>query len=129
MKRKYDHDSVHYSVAYGDHPIYEDVFVPGANIAMDMAAIKALPFDQQVRLYREEIYATALERWVIPSNYTISPTMAYARAYQKTVTNLTKGWSARFLVENYGVFRKADMDYVGHHKSKSHHLIPIGDNA
>ena len=125
VRRRYDHDSVHYSVAYGDKPLYESVFMPGAEIAMNMRAIKALPFDQQVRLFREEIYATALERWIIPSRYTESPRRAYAMALKKTVTSLTKGWSSRFIIENYDVFRRPDIAYVKHHKSKSHHLIPL----
>jgi hypothetical protein len=125
VPRIYDHDSVHYSVAYGDRPLYEDVFDGGAQIAMDMSKIKALPFEEQVRLYREEIYATALERWVIPANYRCSPRWAYARALKKTIVSLTKGWSSRFLIENYDVFRKPDMDYVRHHKSKAHLLIPL----
>jgi hypothetical protein len=127
VRRIYDHDSIHYSVAYGDRPIYEDVFVQDANIAMDMSAIKAMPFDMQVRLYREEIYATALERWVIPSGYRISPRLAYHWAAAKTITSLTKGWSATFLVDNYETFRDPDMDYVAHHISKAHHLIRLED--
>lgn len=127
VPRVYDHDSVHYSVAYGDRPLYEEVFDGNAEIAMDMGRIKALPFDVQVKLYREEVYATALERWVIPSNYTCSPRWAYARALRKTIVSLTKGWSSRFLIENYDTFRKPDMDYVGHHKSKAHLLIKLED--
>lgn len=123
--RKYDHDSVHYSVAYGDRPIYESVMADGESVQTDMAKVKALPFAEQVRLYREEIYATALERWVIPSDYRVSPGLAYGRAVKKTIVSLTKGWSSRFLVENYDVFRKPDMDYVAHHKSKAHLLIPL----
>jgi hypothetical protein len=125
VTRIYDHDSIHYSVAYGDRPIYEGVFDQGANIKMDMAAIKALPFETQIRLYREEIYATALERYVIPSGYRISPRKAYAWALQKTIVSLTKGWSARFIVDNYETFIKPDMDYVAWHRSKAHELIRL----
>jgi hypothetical protein len=122
VPRIYDHDSIHYSVAYDDKPVYEDCFVDGQEIAMDMKKVKALPFEKLVRLYREEIYATALERWVIPSEYTVSPRKAYADALKKTITSLTKGWSATFMVDNYEVFRSPDMDYVRHHLSKSHLL-------
>lgn len=125
VTRIYDHDSIHDSVAYGDVPVYDSMLVDGKTVAMDMAAIKALPFDRQVMLYREEIYATALERWVIPSGYKISPRKAYAWAARKTIVSLTKGWSARFLVENYEIFRKPDMDYVAHHKSKAHKLVRL----
>lgn len=128
VQRIYDHDSIHYSVAYGDRPLYESVYKDGPNsVSMDMAKVKALPFEECVRLFREEIYATALERWVIPTNYKISPRLAYARAVRKTIVSLTKGWSARFLVENYDVFRRPDMNYVRHHLSKKHLLIPLED--
>lgn len=125
VRRVYDHDSIHESVAYGDVPVYDSLLVDGEQVAMNMAAIKALPFERQIMLYREEVYATALERFVIPSDYTISPRLAYSMALQKTITSLTKGWSARFMVENYELFRKPDMDYVAHHKSKAHKLIRL----
>lgn len=125
VPREFDHDSVHYSVAYGEHPIWESVLKQGEEIAMDMAKIKALPFDLQVKLYREEIYATALERWVIPQKYKISPRLAYSWAVKKTITSLTRGWSARFLVENFETFRDPDMDYVAHHKAKLDKLIKL----
>jgi hypothetical protein len=123
--RKYDHDSLHESVAYGDHAMYIDVLKDGSEIDVDMAKIRALSWDQQIRLYREEVYATALERQVIPSNYTVSPRKAYAWALKRTITSLTKGWSSRFLIENYDVMRTPDVDYVAVHKSKSHKLIPL----
>ena len=125
VRRIYDHDSLHYSVAYGDRPLYESVMKDGASVQTDMAKVKALPFEDQVRLFREEIYATALERWVIPADYRCSPRWAYARALRKTIVSLTKGWSSRFLIENFDAFRKPDIDYVKHHKSKSHLLERI----
>jgi hypothetical protein len=125
VTRIYDHDSIHESVAYGEHPMYDSMLAGGQQIKMDMTVIKAMSFEDQVKLYREEIYATALERWVIPSEYRISPRRAYAMATQKTITSLTKGWSARFLVENYETFRIPDMDYVQHHKSKAHKLVRL----
>jgi hypothetical protein len=125
VKRIYDHDSIHESVAYGDVPMYDSMLSGGQQIKMDMAAIKAMSFEDQVKLYREEIYATALERYIIPSDYTFSPRRAYAMATQKTITSLTKGWSARFLVDNYETFRVPDMDYVAHHKNKAHKLIRL----
>jgi len=123
VQRIYVHDSIHYSVAYNPgHPIYEDVFVDGQDVAMDMKKVWALPFAEQVRLFREEIYATALERWVIPTNYEISPKLAYAMALRKTITSLTKGRSALFMILNYKIFRDPDMDYVQHHLANKHYL-------
>lgn len=122
VTRKYDHDSIHYSVAYGDRPLYESVIADGHTVKMDMKKVWALPEEDQIRLFREEVYATALERWVIPSDYSVSPRLAYARALRKTITSLTKGKSAQFMSERFDVFRTPDMDYVQHHRSKSHLL-------
>jgi len=125
VRRKYDHDSVHYSVSYFPHPMYTFFLKDGEEVAMDMQKVWSAPFEDQVRLFREEIYATALERKVIPSNYTVSPMRAYQYALQLTITNLTKGRSARFIAENLDIFDRPDIDYVGVHMSKSHMLIPF----
>lgn len=122
VTRIYDHDSIHDSVAYGDKPLYESVLKDGQEVGTDMQKVKALPFEEKVKLYREEIYATALERWVIPSDYSVSPRLAYAKALKKTVTSLTKGWSSMFIADNFEIFRSPDMDYVSHHKSNKNRL-------
>jgi hypothetical protein len=125
VKRVYDHDSIHDSVAYGEKPLYESVLKDGATVQVDMGKVRALSYDDQVRLFREEIYATALERKVIPSDYQCSPRWAYAWALRRTITSLTKGWSARFIVSNYDVFHQPDTDYVARHKSRADRLIPL----
>jgi hypothetical protein len=123
VPRVYDHDSVHYSVAYGDHPLYESFLKDGEEINIDMKKVWAAPFETQVKLFREEIYATALERVVIPSNYKGSPRAAYAWALKRTVTSLTKGRSARFIADNLDRFVAPDVDYVKRHKENAHKLI------
>ena len=124
VPRVYDHDSVHDSVAYGDKPLYNRILKDGAEVGVSMQKLKALPFDLKVKLFREEIYATALERKVIPSNYEVSPRWAYDWALRRVITSLTKGWSATFIADNYALFRKPDVPYVDVHKSKSHLLVP-----
>lgn len=125
VRRVYDHDSLHYSVAYGDRPMYEEVLKDGQEINMDMAKIKSMPHEWIVKLFREEIYATALERIVIPRNYRGSPGYAYDWALRRTITSLTKGWSSKFMIDNIEEFSRPDMDYVSHHLSKKHLLIPL----
>ncbi|WP_040828959.1 DUF7275 domain-containing protein [Nocardia jiangxiensis] len=125
VRRKYDHDSLHLSVAYGDRPIYESCLKDGKTVQMDMQKVWAMPFEKQVQLFREEVYVTALERIVIPDDYTGSARGAYAWALRRTITSLTKGRSAQFIAENYKTFRTPDIDYVQHHLSKKHLLIPL----
>lgn len=123
--RKYVHDSIHESVAYGDRPMYESILKDGASVDMDMGKLKALPFGDKIRLFREEVYATALERLIIPNDYRYSPRRAYAWALRRTITSLTKGWSAQFLVEHYDDIRVPDVDYVAVHLANKHKLIPL----
>lgn len=125
VRRKYDHDSIHDSVAYGDQPMYVQILKDGHTVAVDMNKLHALTFEDKVKLFREEVYATALERLMVPTNYRHSARHAYAWALRRTITSLTKGWSAQFLVEHYRLFRQPDCDYVARHRANSHKLIPL----
>ncbi|OKI54554.1 DUF7275 domain-containing protein [Micromonospora sp. CB01531] len=128
VKRKYDHDSLHYSVAYTPgKPWYEVFLKPGHSVDMDMKLVWEAPFEVQVALFREEVYATALERIVIPRNYNVSPGFAYHWALRRTITSLTRGRSARFIAENYALFHRPDHDYVAHHLANRAFLIPLED--
>lgn len=125
VPRKYDHDSLHESVAYGDRPMYTHFLEEGQEVKIDNAKFWADDVSQEDRFktIREEVYATALERWVVPSEYRVSPRAAYARAMKKSITSLFKGKWALFIVLNYSELYKPDMDYVAMHKSKSDKLI------
>lgn len=130
VKRTYDHDSLHYSVAYTPgRPIYETVLKDGKSVQMDMAKVWALPHDQIVRMFREEIYVTALERKVVPSGYRCSPGAAYQWALRRTITSLTRGKSARFIVDHFEEFRRPDIDYVKQHRAGADFLIPLEKTA
>lgn len=121
VARKYDHDSVHRSVACEvGHPEYEK-YLDG-EVKIDMKKVWAAGFTSQMILFGEEIAATALERYVIPSDYTCSPLGAWRKALRKTVTSLTKGKSSQFIAMNYGSFRNPLFDYVERHKNNRHYL-------
>lgn len=130
VTRKYEHDSIHLSVAYEPgKPIYDTVLKDGKSVQMDMAKVWAMPHERIVQMFREEVYVTALERKIIPSGYSHSPGAAYQWALRRTITSLTRGRSARFMVENFETFRRPDMDYVAWHKKHSDMLIPLESGA
>jgi hypothetical protein len=121
--RKYDHDSLHDSVCYHDEPWYLSILKDGEEVLTDWDKFMALPYESQLQLVREEIYATALERIVIPKNYKVSPQWAYAWALRRTATSLFKGKWALWLMLHYSDVFRADMDYVARHKSRADRLI------
>jgi len=124
VKRIYDHDSLHESVAYGDRPLYELVLKDGSEVAVDNAKFWRLDHDTQVKMVREEIYATALERILIPGNYHGSPRAAYWWALRRTATSLFKNEWATFLMVNLDELRAPDCDYMRRHLDNKDRLRP-----
>lgn len=123
--RKYEHDSIHASVAYYDAPLYERILMDGEEVKVDKSKFDVMSYEDKLKLVREEVYATALERLVIPSEYKYSPRRAYAWALRRTTTSLARGWFARFIAENIEKLRQPDVDYVRVHKDNSDKLIRL----
>lgn len=123
VKRIYDHDSIHASVAYNDAPLFEKILRDGSAVAVDKSKWDALPEIDKLNMVREEVYATALERKLIPNDYTGSARAAYAWTLCKTVTSLTKGWFALYVALHLEELYKPDVDYVKRHKDNADKLI------
>lgn len=124
VTRIYDHDSIHRSVAYGETPLYEALLKDGETVDIDPKKLWAMDHDTRVKLFREEIAATALERWMIPTKYKFSAGLAYKLALKKTITSLTRGKSALFIVEHFEEFM-IPHDYMQIHRTKIHKLEPL----
>lgn len=123
VERKFDHDSLHASIAYYDEPLFNKILRDGEAVAVDKAKFDALSYEDKLRLVREEVYATALERKIIPSEFNESPLRAYRYALEKTVTSFSKGWFPLFIVTNIQHLMKPDVDYVQRHFDNSDRLI------
>lgn len=112
----YDHDYLHELVAYPNRPVYEKCLKSGQEVAIDKDKFFAMPFEDQVRMFREEITVIAAERWLL--NPKVRGKLSWRQAYQyslrKTVTQLTKNWATDFLVLNLDRFYKPDYDYFKH---------------
>lgn len=125
VKRKYDHDSVHASIAYGDYPLYEDILKEGSDVAVDNSKFWAMDEETRFKTIREEIYATALERILIPNDYRGSPGSAYHWAIRRTATSLFKGEWALYLMLNYDRLARPDCNYLQRHLDNMDKLIPL----
>ena len=126
VKRVYEHDSIHNSVAYYDEPLFNRILKDGSAVAVDRSKFDAMSVEDKYRLVREEVYATALERQLIPSEYKSSPRAAYNWALKKTITSFSKGWFPLFIAQNLIDLYKPEIDYVEKHLQNSDKLIKIG---
>lgn len=126
VSRIYEHDSIHASVAYHDGiPLFNAILRDGHAVAVDKSKFFALDYQTKLELVREEVYATALERHIIPSGYNYSPTRAYSWALKKTITSFSKGWFPTFIVDHFEDLRKPTEDFVQTHKDNADRLVRL----
>ncbi len=121
--RKYDHDSLHLTVSYQTDPLYLYVLKPGSTVDCDWGKFSEMHHDLQIKMIREEIYVTALERLIIPSDYTYNARVAYQWALMKCITSLFKNEWSLWIVLHLDELRKPDCDYVQRHLDRKHMLV------
>lgn len=112
VSRKYVHDDIHKAVAYYDKPLFLKILKSPNSVECSKKKFDKLSFSDKIKLAREEIYVTALERWVIPSDFQESAGRAYNRSLKKFVTTMSSGWMSFFLIDNFKFLIKPDVDYV-----------------
>lgn len=112
----YDHDYLHELVAYPNSPMYTRCLKDDHEVLIDKDKFFLMPFEDQVKMFREEIAVISMERWLINPYWKgkISWYKAHMLSLEKTVTTLTKGWASYFIVENIEHFVKPDYSYVKH---------------
>lgn len=112
VPRIYEHDYLHECVSYYNEPLYKSVLKNGHSVLIDEDKFNLLPFDDRLRLAKEEIYAIALERYLLPYEFKACTVNSYQRALRKVVIELSKGWFPTFIVDNYDKMYKMDFDYA-----------------
>lgn len=104
VPKKFEHDWLHTVISYPNKPIYLSCLKEGQEVQTDWIKFKNLPLQTRIDMLKEEICTIATERWLL--NGFDSPLRAYQMALQKTVTNLTKGKTSQFIIENIEHFLK-----------------------
>lgn len=116
VRRKYDHDSIHASVAFNDNPMYMSILVDGEDVKVSKEKFSNLSLDQKRELVFEEVMVLSLERDLIPmcENKDINKThlyTSYMKQLQMLITQYSKGWFPLWIVENYFEIAKPPLDY------------------
>jgi len=128
VTRTYEHDSLHASVADGQ-PMFERILKDGSKVAVDREKFERLGYSLKLKLVREEIYVTALERNLIPLFESkgfvnkLDVHRAYSRALRAMITNYSKGWFALWIVDNLLELRDTQFDYWQRFLDNQHKLI------
>lgn len=113
--RAYEHDGLHQATCYGMRPLYQRLKDDAAQAYVSGRHFEAMSHLDRVRLVREESYAIALERVVIPAMELGLPwdaDLAFRHALRRICTNLTTGWFRDFAIENYPEICRYDVDFV-----------------
>lgn len=126
VSRVYEHDSIHASVAFYDEPLFNKILRDDHEVAVSKEKFDALSHEDKIKLVKEEVFATALERKIIPSDYKFPAHIAYMWALQKLITSFSKGWFPLWVVLNFKELSENEDDFVATHRENSHKLVPLG---
>jgi hypothetical protein len=111
VKRKYVHDDIHEAVAIYDKPLYESLVYEG--VSCSKKGFDKLSYDDKLNLVKEEVWVTALERWLIPRDFKFSKIEAYQKSLKKLATTMSSGWFKFFILTNIDVLRSdRDFSYI-----------------
>lgn len=108
-----DHDYLHELVSHPNEPIYKRCLKDNEEVLIDYNKFLRLSFDEQLRMFREEITVIAIERYLInPSNLGKFTWMqSWNLALKKTIISLTKNWATDFIIHNLFEFSKPEYSY------------------
>jgi hypothetical protein len=111
VPRKYVHDSIHEAIAVYDRPLFERLIVEGVTCSED--AFNLLSFDDKILLVLEEIWTTALERYLIPSDFKFGDQRAYFKSFKKLATTMSSGYFKFFILDNLDLlYNNKDRTYI-----------------
>jgi len=117
VKRKYVHDDLHKAVALYGEPMYLQLKPNDPNSAfISKEEFYKLEDHKKLALALEEIYVTALERFLIPKDMKYYSAPAFYHATKQLVTSMTKGWFPQYIIRNWSTilteFQKDTKAYV-----------------
>ena len=112
VKRKYVHDDIHNAIAVYDRPLYERLLGDGVMCSADK--FNALSDDDKALLVKEEVWVTALERYLIPNNFKYSTGLAYYNSLKKLITTMSgDGYFKHWMIHNYHLLNNdTSKDYI-----------------
>lgn len=112
--RWHPHDELHRATCYGATPLYETLKEDLSLAYVPRAGFEALPPADQLRLVREECYALALERVLVPAEQLgvdFSEALAFQVVLRRLCTDLARGWFRDFAIDQYPAIIDYDLPF------------------
>lgn len=100
LYRKYDHDYLHELVALRGLPSYKSLQLEGDEVICRKEKWDLLPIQTKLCCVVEEVYVTALERFILVDN-PIPFKLAYSKSLDKVCTTMCSGWFRSFAIDFY----------------------------
>lgn len=101
VTKKYDHDYLHELVAYYDEPLYKKMQKDSSLAWCDKDLWYTFTHEQKLKCIAEEACVIAIERFLVPSDWTTPAKLANLKAVNKICTTLCSGWFRDYAIDNY----------------------------
>lgn len=113
--RVHEHDDLHRTTCYGDAPLYQKLKQDLTQTYVSPSGFEALSHDNRIRMVREECYARALERVLIPAQdlgVSWSENHGFQHALRRICTTLARGWFRDFAIDHYPEVSRYDKPFL-----------------
>jgi hypothetical protein len=120
VPRKYVHDSIHEAVAVGSEPLYFKILKDDSGVVgCSKEKFDSLTEKEKENLVREEVWVTALERYLVPADFKCSTSLSYFKSLKKLATTMSSGWFKQWIISNFDLlYVNNNVDWVNQFKSK-----------
>jgi hypothetical protein len=122
--RVHGHDELHQATCYGDTPLYVGLKDDQKLAYVPLRGFQRLTHEARIRLVREECYALALERVLIPAmdlGIDCAEGYAFQHALRRICTSLARGWFRDFAIDQYPEVCRYDWPFAQHYRNALAH--------
>lgn len=113
--RVHEHDDLHHTTCYDGTPLYQTLKHDLGQAFVPKSGFDQLSHRDQIRMVREECYALALERVLIPAadlGVPWSENHGFQHALRRICTTLARGWFRDFAIDHYAEISAYDRPFL-----------------
>ena len=113
--RVHEHDDLHHATCYDETPLYQTLKHDLGQAYVPKSGFDQLSHRDQIRMVREECYALALERVLIPAadlGVPWSENHGFQHALRRICTTLARGWFRDFAIDHYAEVSAYDTPFL-----------------